>query len=149
MPIPGSKVGRWEVIKPLGKGGQGEVSLVRSPGRVQQRNDIITEISMSNPWDSFVSREDRTERVEKVLPLLWEYCRPDTISELGALKQFFIADSGPDAEEALKRLHNETIVLQQGREGLVKLIDADEKQKWIVTEYMATGTFFNAPTQYK
>jgi serine/threonine protein kinase len=149
MPIPGTKVGQWEVIKPLGKGGQGEVSLVRSPGRAQERKDVITLIGMSNPWDSFLTQQDRDERLQKTIPLLWDYCRPDTNSELGALKQFFIADSGPDAEEALKRLHNESIVLQQGRQGSVKLIDANEKQKWIVTEYMATGTFFNAPTKHK
>jgi hypothetical protein len=123
-----TRVGDWEVIKPLGKGGQGKVSLVRSPGRVQERQEAVREILGSNPWEMLTQRE-RIERVERLVPALWKYSRPDSDSELGALKQFFIPNVEPDAEEALARLRNEISVLRQQRPGLVKLLDANEKEK--------------------
>jgi serine/threonine protein kinase len=149
MSSPGTRIGHWEVIKPLGKGGQGEVSLVRSGGRVQERQDVVREILACNPWEIRITEQERRARIERLVPALWKYARPDNDSDLGALKQFLIPnDSGPEADEALKRLQNEITVLRQGRAGLVPLIDANEKERWIVTEYMPKGTFFGAPTKY-
>lgn len=149
MSSPGTKIGRWEVIKPLGKGGQGEVSLVRSGGRVQERQEVVREILGCNPWEIRITEQERRERIERLVPAMWKYARPDNYSELGALKQFLIPDDGgPEADEALKRLQNEVTVLRQGGAGLVPLIEANEKERWIVTAYMSKGTLFGAPTKY-
>jgi serine/threonine protein kinase len=80
---------------------------------------------------------------------LSEYGRPDKPSELGALKMFKIPDKDPENEEALQRLTNEVAVLKQNRVGLVKLLADNEKEKWIVTEYMPDGTLFSQPTTYR
>jgi len=58
-------------------------------------------------------------------------------------------ESGPDADEAVKRLKNEILILRQGRPGLVGLIDANETERWIVTELMSAGTLFDNPTKYR
>jgi serine/threonine protein kinase len=89
------------------------------------------------------------QAVERMAPAMWKYARPETDDELGALKQFALPESGPGAEEALKRLRNEISILRQGRPGLVKLIDANESERWIVTEFMSGGTFFDNPTRYR
>lgn len=44
------KIGRWEVLKPLGKGGQGQVSLVRRPARIQERDEAVQEIMAAGLW---------------------------------------------------------------------------------------------------
>lgn len=143
------RVGPWEVLKPLGKGGQGQVSLVRRPGRVQERNEAIQEIVAASPWQHLISTEEVRQAVERMAPAIWKHARPETADDLGALKQFMIPESDPDAEEAVKRLRNEISVLRQGKPGLVKLIDANENERWIVTEFMSGGTFFDNPTRYR
>jgi serine/threonine protein kinase len=143
------RIGPWEVIKPLGKGGQGQVSLVRRPGRVQERRDAIQEIVMASPWQHNISTEETTQAVERMAPAIWKYARPEAADDLAALKQFFISGRGSDADEAVKRLKNEISILRQGRPGLVGLIDANEAERWIVTELMSAGTLFDHPTMYK
>lgn len=143
------KIGPWEIIKPLGKGGQGQVSLVRRPGRLQERNDAVREILGANPWEIRIDDTERKERIERLAPAMWKYARADSTDDLAALKQFFIAGSGPEADEAVKRLKNEILILRQGRPGLVGLIDANETDRWIVTELMSDGTLFDHPTTYK
>lgn len=143
------RIGSWEVIKQLGKGGQGEVSLVRGPGRLQERRDVIQEVLGSNPWEPMMNSADRPERIERLAAALWKYMRPESDSELGALKVFDIRDGDPDAEEALMRLRNEVAVLRQSRPGLVRLLDANEKEKWMVTEYMPDGTLEKDPLRYR
>jgi serine/threonine protein kinase len=143
------KVGPWEIIKPLGKGGQGQVSLVRRPGRVQERRDAIQEILGANPWEIRIDDTERKERIERLARAMWKYARADAADDLAALKQFFIAGSGPDTDEAVNRLKNEILILRQGRPGLVGLIDANETDRWIVTELMSGGTLFDHPTTYK
>jgi hypothetical protein len=108
------QVGPWEILKPLGRGGQGQVSLVRSPGRVQERKDAIREIRAANPWEIRIDDTERGERIERLAPAMWKYARPETADDLGALKQFMMPESGPDADEAVKRLKNEILILQQG-----------------------------------
>ena len=143
------RIGRWEVIKPLGKGGQGQVSLVRSPARVQERDQAVSEILGANPWQHYLNQLEQRERIEQMLPAIWKYARPEAADDLAALKQFFMSGSGSDADEAVKRLKNEISILRQGRPGLVRLIDANEAERWIVTELMSAGTLFDNPTTYK
>ena len=143
------RIGPWEVLKPLGKGGQGQVSLVRRPGRVQERHEAIQEIVAASPWQHLISTEEMRQAVERMAPAMWKYARPETADDLGALKQFMIPESSPDADEAVKRLKNEISILRQGRPGLLKLIDSNDKERWIVTEFMSGGTLFDNPTRYK
>jgi serine/threonine protein kinase len=143
------KIGPCEVLKLLGRGGQGQVSLVRRPGRVQQRNEAVTEILAAIPWQHGMSTEEMRQAIERMAPAMWKYARPETDDDLAALKQFTIPDSGPDADEAVKRLRNEISILRQGRPGLVRLIDANEKERWMVTEFMSGGTLFDNPARYK
>ena len=142
------RVGPWEILKPLGKGGQGQVSLVRRPERVQERDEAIREITAAALWVPIYTQEERRDSIERTVPAMWKYARPDTPDDLAALKQFFIG-SGPDADEAVKRLKNEIAILRQGRPGLVKLIDANESERWMVTELMPDGTFFDKPMTFR
>jgi hypothetical protein len=95
------KVGGWEQLEPLGEGGQSKVFLVRSPGRVQERKDVIQHVLEANPWESFMNVDDRPERIDRLATALWAFARPDKASELGALKMFKIPEGAPDKELAL------------------------------------------------
>jgi len=143
--------GGWEQIgEPLGEGGQSIVFLVRNPSRVQKVNNAIMNGLRSNPWGLYVgdNQNELRERLERVATSIWEYARPDDLSELGALKVFKIPSTEPEAEEAIGRLNNEITVLRQKKPGLVRLLDANEQERWIVTEFMPRGTIEKKPGLY-
>jgi serine/threonine protein kinase len=144
-------VGRWEQLEPLGEGGQGNVFLVRNPRRVEARRIATQRILKANPWAAYAgsSPNEQVDRVDQLATSAFDYARPDDVSELGALKMFKFQESGKEAEEAIGRLKNEITVLSQKRPGLLTLLDANEQQRWIVTEYVPDGTLDQKPTAYK
>lgn len=144
-------VGGWEQLKQLGEGGQSRVFLVRDPRRVEARRVATQQILKTNPWAPYVggNPNEQVERVNQLATSLMNYARPDSDSELGALKMFKLDESGKEADEAIGRLKNEITVLEQNRPGLLRLLDANEKEKWVVTEYMPGGTLDTKPTTYR
>jgi hypothetical protein len=81
-----TKFGDWEVVEPLGSGGQSEVYKVRTPARSMEREKCLRKIRTALDGD------DRPSLAEAV----WTYARPDAVGELGALKHFKIPAEGSD-----------------------------------------------------
>jgi hypothetical protein len=76
--------------------------------------------------------------------------REDHPSELGALKRF--KKRGDDAkadQEVLERLKGEIQVLKQNRPGLLNLLAANEKERWIITEYQPNDTLKDHPSKFR
>ena len=135
---PSSEVAEWEHIKRIGGGGQSDVFLVRSPARVTQRTVCLQTIRTAFGSD----------REAKLAEAVWEYSRPDSLSELGAKKIFKIRPDS-DEEQAVQRLKQEFQILQQSRPGLPKLLDSNEADRWIVTELFPKGTIEDNLDKYK
>jgi serine/threonine protein kinase len=138
--------GGWQVIKPLGEGGQSNVYLVRTPARVAERSKCLEDIRISLDGD----------RRDLLATSIVSFARQDHISELGALKIFKIPAGDtlsplPDSEqyEAIERLKNEVAVLRQDMSGLPKLLDANVDENWIVTEYFPEGSLSRNRSKYK
>lgn len=129
---------QWERIRQLGRGGQSDVFLVRSPVRVAQRASYLQTIRTAQDQDK---RADLAEAI-------WSYARPDSLPELGAMKLFKIRGDGGE-QHALDRLKREMQVLQQNRPGLPKLLGASESERWMVTEYFPRGTVEDNISLYK
>jgi serine/threonine protein kinase len=125
----------WEEIGPLGKGGQSEVFLVRNFARILERKkhlDKLMELS------SLSFNEVRAQQFSEAT---LGYGRKEIPDELGALKVYNARAAGAAAEQqALDRLKIETEVLGQNRRGLPKLLDSNESERWVVTEYFPRGT---------
>lgn len=129
------KEGEWEEIRLLGKGGQSEVFLVRSPARVESRRGHLKTL-MELSGQGF--DESRARRFGEAA---WEYGRQEHQSELGALKLYNARPGWLGADEqALERLKIEIDVLNEGRTGLPKLLDYDKSKRWVATEFYAKGT---------
>jgi serine/threonine protein kinase len=120
-------VGTWEVLGDLGEGGQSKVFLVRGTERQNERGLMINEIR----------RALREGNPEQLAQSVWTLGRSDKPEELGALKVFNIGreDAAMDNTQAMQRLKNEITALQEGLSGMPKLLDFDEEDGWIVTEY--------------
>lgn len=137
----------WQKVRPepLGSGGQSTVYLVRTPARKKARDE------------SFRILKDRSG--QDLREPAWamgfakasaDIARDEDASELGALKMFDPRAAGPDAEEqAVGRMKNEIAVLKQKRSGLLKLLDFNESEHWIVTEYCHRGTLADHLPRYK
>jgi serine/threonine protein kinase len=128
----------WEEVSRLGKGGQSEVFLVRSPARVAERLDCLRTIRQAQDADK------RADLANAIVT----YARPDSPSELGAMKKFVIRPQS-DEQQAIDRLSQEIQVLQQKRPGLPKLLDSKESERWMVTEYFPRKTIEDNISLYK
>jgi len=140
-------LGDWEKVreKSLGSGGQSTVYLVRRPERRMTRNKSF---EVMKRWSSQDLRE-REWAVEYAKATI-DVAREEDASELGALKVFNPRAGGLEAEQqALGRMKNEIAVLNQKRPGLLKLLDSNESENCIVTEYCPRGTLADHLMDYK
>jgi serine/threonine protein kinase len=133
----------WEEIGPLGQGGQSEVFLVRNSARIAEREKhlgTLKELS-GQSFNDF--------RAHQFTHAMLGYGREENSSELGALKVYNPRAAGLAAErEALARLRIEIEVLGQNRRGLPKLLDSNDSERWIVTEYFDGGTLEDNLSRY-
>ena len=133
--------------KMLGKGGQGEVYLVRSPEQSARRSktaktarNLLIQVS-GGQWDT-------AELAEKLV----ELGRPDPDESLGALKKFIIpVDNSIEESQAVGRLESEVHALETLRDtpGVLKLLHANIPGRIIVTEFHPRGTLDKHPAMYK
>jgi len=130
------KYGGWEIVETLGAGGQSDVFLARTPSRAAQREGSLQQIRTSIDGDKRAGLANA----------IWSYARPDSHSELGALKVFKIRPAGAPAQDRLKREIN---ILEENRSGLPKLLDSNEAEQWMVTEYFPNRTLAESPGKYK
>lgn len=129
----------WEKIDPpLGHGGQSDVFLVRSPKRVAQRAACL----------QVIRRALHEGNQAELADALWSHSRPDDLSELGAMKVFKIREDSSE-EQPLARLRQEFDILKQNRSGLPKLLDSNESERWIITEFFPNRTVEDNLLKYK
>jgi serine/threonine protein kinase len=142
--VPGrTKRSDWEEIEKLGSGGQSEVFLVRTPKRVAERSDFLEKVQQHAGGCLIDGAAELSEAA-------FNYARPEKSPELGALKVFIPRAEGPDAEEQMMaRLKNEIAVLSQNRPGLIRMLDSDIDEHWIVTEFYPNGTLEAHPLRYR
>lgn len=137
----------WERVSPtkLGGGGQSDVYLVRTPERTKKRIESLAAINRHVPMMTGTAESIAQANLEYV-EAIREYTRPDKPEELGAMKEFKLRD---DEEQSLRRLQQEIDVLQQNRPGLPKLLGANVKERWMVTEFFSHGTLEDHLLEYK
>jgi serine/threonine protein kinase len=138
----------WEILEPLGEGGQSKVYLARSSKRCTEREQCLQMIHNSL----------MDARSAELATAIYSYARPDLPSELGALKVFKIPlPSLPlqltgelEISEEVQRLRNELFALHLVQhEGLPKLLAANEDERWIVTELFPEGSLERHMDKYK
>jgi len=138
--MPGD-LNRWERIRRLGEGGQGQVFLVRTPERVAARQQAKAQIRPCiRDIGGYEGRPSETV-VQELLHAFQESTRPDNPSELGALKEFKISPEDKEEERrAIERLESEIRALEKvNHPAVLKLLYANSAERFIVTEYHSRG----------
>ena len=136
------KLAEWERIRRIGSGGQSDVHLVRNSKRVADRTLYLTRIRQHAGGCTL-------EGAAELADATWNYSRPEESSELGALKLFSIPAEGAEKNEAVQRLKNEISALQIGLSRMPKLLDFNEEECWIVTEFFPKGSLEKQPFRYR
>ena len=134
----------WEERGPLGAGGQSKVFLVRNSERIGERQKSLKKL-MDLAGGGF-----NELRAQEFTAAIFGYGREEYTSELGALKIYNPRAAGPEAEkQALGRLRVEITALSPNRSGLPRILDSNESDRWIVTEYLPRGTLENHLLSYR
>ena len=147
-----ARYGKWEVVEPIGRGGQGQVYLVRDTSELadkqaQWRNlkDAITTLA-SEIQEKYI-RTASSKLAEEIRQISNESRAP-----LGALKELLPIDEGAAEDEvaALERMKGELATLESvDHPSLVKVLDSKLNEKWFVMEYLNGGTLSNRLSAYQ
>jgi serine/threonine protein kinase len=141
----------WEIVRPLGEGGQGNVFLVRSPVRAIARQAANTIIQSRIVRLNGIGKDSRHElAAQELADAIANYSRPDVPDELGALKQFKMPQ-GAEAMGAIQRLKNEIQALRlvEGDAAALRVFEFDEGECWMVTDYHPRGSLSKYPGMFK
>lgn len=131
----------WSIVRKLGEGGQGTVSLVVSPNRTLTksfaRDQVLQALNLAGTVVK--SAEDREKMVEQLVLGLRDYARDDAADELGALKQYKINDT--DGPQARQRFAREVEALKAiSHPNLLQLLTANVDNSWMITKYYDGAT---------
>ena len=147
-----AKYGKWEVIKFLGRGGQGQVYLVRDASgtpttRDRLRNLRLAMASLVAPGEESQYEKFGLQFVDEIRRIAGESQAPR-----GALKKLLPFEEGTAQDEAtaLKRIKRELSVLESvSHPSLVKVLDSNVDEKWFVMEFFGDGTLSDHLGTYK
>ena len=144
--------GKWEVVRPIGRGGQGQVYLVRdtsgfTDAEVRRKNlqDAVTTLGAAAEVWRF--QEAGTKLADEIRQIANERAAP-----LGALKELLPIEDGVAGDEAaaVERMKGELSVLRSvAHPSLVKVLDSNLDENWFVMEYLGGGTLSNRLGTYK
>ena len=147
-----AKYGKWEVIKFLGRGGQGQVYLVRDASgtpttRDRLRNLRLAMASLVAPGEESQYEKFGLQFVDEIRRIAGESQAPR-----GALEKLLPFEEGTAQDEAtaLKRIKRELSVLESvSHPSLVKVLDSNVDEKWFVMEFFGDGTLSDHLGTYK
>ena len=147
-----AKFGQWEVVKPIGRGGQGQVYLVRDASgapntRQQWKNfqDAITTFAAGG--EDWRYEQAGLKLVDEIRRIASELQAP-----MGALKKLLPFEEGAAEDEAgaLDRMKQELATLESvSHPSLVKVLDSNLDEKWFVMEHLEGGKLSDRLERHK
>ena len=144
--------GKWEVVKPIGRGGQGQVYLVHDASGTPNARDRLRNLRHS--MVSLVGIDEESQHEKFGLQFANEIRRivGESQAPRGALKELLPFEEGTAQDEAtaLERMKQELSALESvNHPSLVKVLDSNLDQKWFVMEFFEGGTLSEHLGTYK
>ena len=149
-----ARYGKWKVIEPIGRGGQGQVYLVRDTSLVPTTEDrtnalrkILMTLSGSGPIETLDSEKAALQFADEIRRIVGEFQVPT-----GALKKLLPFEEGTAEDEAaaIERMKRELLTLESiDHPSLVKVVDSNLDDRWFVMEFFEGGALSNDLGKYK
>lgn len=146
------RYGKWEAVKFIGRGGQGQVYLVRdvsgNPRASDQWRNLQSAVAdLASINEPSVFERAGVRLAEEIHRIVSEAHAPT-----GALKKLLPLEEGvAEIEEvALDRMKQELSILEEvNHPSLVRVLDSDLDQNWFVMEYLEGGTLSDSLETYR
>ena len=137
------RYGKWEVFRPIGRGGQGQVYQVRDASGNSKTSDGWR--NLQSAVGDLASINDDSVRERAGLRLAGEIRRivNEAQTPIGALKELLPFEEGAAEDEAAApdRMKRELSILESvNHPSLVKVLDSNLDQNWFVMEFFEGGT---------
>ena len=144
--------GKWEVVKPIGRGGQGKVYLVCDASGTPNTKDRLR--NLRHAMAALVGTVEESQYEKFGLQFTNEIRRiaGESQAPRGALKELLPFEEGTAQDEAtaLERMKQELSVLESvNHPSLVKVLDSNIDQKWFVMEFFEGGMLSDHLGKYK
>ena len=146
------RYGKWEVVERIGRGGQGQVYLVRDVSGASSNEDQLRKLKKAIATLVGTSEQWRYEQAGAQFSEVIRQIAGESHAPLGALKELLPLEEGVAEDEvaALDRMKRELSVLKSvNHPSLVKVLDSDLDGKWFVMEYFGGGTLSSHLETYK
>lgn len=140
---------KWETIRRLGKGRQGEVFLVHN-----KLEALASQDRTLSAFRNLVGLHSGSKTLKKDFDDLSlginDRIKLEDPGNQGALKILHQPDNARDFELDQERIKNEIQAMHDiDHPNLLKIIDFDEESKWFVSEYHPKGSLSKYPNLYK
>ena len=134
---------RWEIIEPLGEGGQGKVYRVRDKRSFDLERNIGPRVKRG--IERLCVRTHRFDDVKQDFEMLrgaiLDLIGAENASHHGALKVLHEPDRARNPATAESRIALEIKAMTQCEHpNLLRILDVDEQSKWFVSQYYPSGT---------
>lgn len=138
----GERVGKWELIRRLGKGGQGEVFLVRDVSTVEATNHALTR-ELVDQLHEALSRniQDSPVGARAVIGMIRSIAAEESHPTVGALKKLLPIEDAVNSSTAHARMKAELKALKAvSHPALTRVLDEDIDRGWFVMDYLGDKT---------
>ncbi|MYJ96945.1 MAG: protein kinase [Proteobacteria bacterium] len=147
-----ARFGKWEVVKRLNRGGQGQVYLVRDVSGTLDAGDRWKRLqkaltTLSGAGEQWRYEQAGSQLAEEIREIIREAELPQ-----GALKELLPFEEGAAEDEAaaFQRMKRELSVLESvSHPSLVKVLDSNLDDKWFVMEYLEGGRLSDRLETYR
>ncbi|MBI2862613.1 MAG: protein kinase [Chloroflexi bacterium] len=144
--------GKWEVIRSLGMGGQGQVYLVADTSGREQTGERIARLKKAiGTLGSAQTQDTHQQAGESLVGVIVEIAA-DTATPLAALKELLPLEEAATQDEktAIERMKTELSILNSVEHpALIRVLDENLDNRWFVMKYFSNGTLGDRLDEYK
>lgn len=134
------KYGRWEVMKPLGEGGQGQVYLALDTQRLNL-DSIKENISRARLQPGSSTATELEQAAANLAQAVLDYGKRESSDYCGALKVLHSSADKDKLKKQLDRMKDEVEALKSvSHPSIIPILDSNLDEDWFVMKYFSEGT---------
>ena len=135
------KIGNWEIIKPLGEGGQGKVYLARNCKQLDLSKEVLNIANDIRELSVAVKEKEKVQKQsESFVRTLRQILGSENPLNLGAMKQLHKTEETSENQKAKTRMKKEIETLKSIKHpNIIEILDDNIQDGWFVGKYFPKG----------